>query len=490
VDLVVGFDLDMTLVDSRAGIAETLRQAAAVLGVEISDEDVWPTIGIPLTDAMEQWLPAEDIPVAIAEYRRRYPTVGVPMTTALPGAREALAAVRELGGRTAVVSAKIEPAVRAVLAHVGLEADLVVGGRFAAAKSGVLREAGAQVYVGDHPGDVVAARGADAVSIAVTTGPTSAADLAAAGADEVLDSLASFPEWLREHVLQQRLDRLEADLRDLRRPLVVAFSGGADSAFVLAAATRAVGPDAVVAATAVSPSLATGELAAARAFAAGLGVRHLTPETHELDREGYVANAGDRCYYCKAELVDVLDALSRSSSMVAEGTVLTGTNADDARAGFRPGIRAAEERGARAPLRDAGLTKGQVREASRRWGLATWDKPAAACLSSRVAYGVPVTRERLERVDRAELAVREVLTSAGATMTDLRVRDLGDRGARLELGRPLLADVLDDAGRPTVLGRRLLTAVRASGFDDVEIDPRGFRSGSMNDLLPQPQLFR
>jgi uncharacterized protein len=490
VDLVVGFDLDMTLVDSRAGIAETLRQAAAVVGAEITDEDVWPTIGIPLTDALQQWLPAEDVPVAVAEYRRRYPTVGVPMTTALPGAREALAAVRELGGRTVVVSAKIEPAVRAVLAHVGLEADVVVGGRFAEAKSEVLREAGAQVYVGDHPGDVVAARGADAVSIAVATGPTSAADLAAAGADEVLESLASLPAWLREHVLQVRLARLEADLRALRRPLVVAFSGGADSAFVLAAATRAVGSDAVVAATAVSPSLATGELEAAAAFAAGLGVRHVTPATHELDREGYVANAGDRCYYCKSELVDVLDGLTRSGSVVPEGTVLTGTNADDARAGFRPGIRAAEERGAQAPLRDAGLTKAQVREASRRWGLVTWDKPAAACLSSRVAYGVPVTRERLERVDRAELAVRGVLASAATTVTDLRVRDLGEKGARLELGRALLTDVLDESGRPTVLGRRLLDAVRTTGFDDAEIDPRGFRSGSMNELLPRPQLFR
>jgi uncharacterized protein len=490
VDLVVGFDLDMTLVDSRAGIAETLRQAAAVVGVEVTDEDVWPTIGIPLTDAMEQWLPAEDIPVAIAEYRRRYPTVGVPLTTALPGAREALAAVRELGGRTAVVSAKFEPAVRAVLAHVGLEADIVVGGRFAEGKAEVLREAGAQVYVGDHPGDVVAARGAGAVSVGVATGPTSATELAAAGADEVLESLASFPDWLREHVLQVRLERLEADLRELPRPLVVAFSGGADSAFVLAAAARVVGPDAVVAATAVSPSLATGELEAAQAFAAALGVRHLTPATHELDREGYVANAGDRCYYCKSELVEVLDGLSRSGSVPSEGTVLTGTNADDARAGFRPGIRAAQERGARAPLRDAGLTKAQVREVSRRWGLVTWDKPAAACLSSRVAYGVPVTRERLERVDRAELAVREVLASATVTAADLRVRDLGDQGARLELGRSLLTDVLDDAGRPTVLGRRLLGAVRATGFHDAQIDPRGFRSGSMNELLPQPQLFR
>jgi uncharacterized protein len=355
----------------------------------------------------------------------------------------------------------------------------------------VLHEIGAQIYVGDHPGDVVAAIGADAVSVAVSTGPTPAAGLSAAGADVVLDSLASFPEWLNEHVLNVRLAQLDAALVEVaaRGPLVVAFSGGADSAFVLAAAVRALGPERVVAATAVSPSLATGELQAAQRFAADLGVRHITPQTHELDRDGYVANAGDRCYYCKSELVDVLTALAG----VANGaSVLTGTNADDARAGFRPGIRAAEERGAIAPLRDAGLTKAQVREASRRWGLSTWDKPAAACLSSRVAYGIPVTRERLERIDRAELAARAELTGAELVVANLRVRDVGDGQARVEVDGDLLPQLLDSAadGRPTDLGERLLAAVRATGFDRAKIDERGFRSGSMNELLPQPELFR
>jgi uncharacterized protein len=259
------------------------------------------------------------------------------------------------------------------------------------------------------------------------------------------------------------LDRRLADLDRLLReagPVLVAFSGGADSAFLLAAAVRALGPDAVVAATAVSPSLATTELPAARAFAEGLGVRHLTPGTDEMSRPGYVANGADRCFHCKATLLDTLRPLAGAWA------VATGTNADDAVAGFRPGISAAAQRGALTPLLDAGLTKAQVRTASRRWGLVTADKPAAACLASRIAYGVQVTPSRLARVDRAELAVRALLQPV-----DVRVRDLGEGRARLELDAVALAAV--DEG---VLG-----AVRAEGFDAVEARP--FRSGSMNDAL-------
>jgi pyridinium-3,5-biscarboxylic acid mononucleotide sulfurtransferase len=136
--------------------------------------------------------------------------------------------------------------------------------------------------------------------------------------------------------------------------VLVAFSGGADSAFLLAAAVRACGPGNVAAATAVSPSLPSAELDLARAFAGGLGVRHLTPRTDEMSREGYRANAGDRCYFCKAELLDVLAPVAADAGFAV---IATGTNADDAVAGFRPGIRAAAERGAITPLLDAGLTK-------------------------------------------------------------------------------------------------------------------------------------
>jgi uncharacterized protein len=256
----------------------------------------------------------------------------------------------------------------------------------------------------------------------------------------------------------------------------VAFSGGADSAFLLAAAVRALGADRVAAATAVSASLPADELSAAREFAAALGVRHLAPTTDELSRDGYRANAGDRCYFCKAELLDVLGPLTAGLGIA---TVATGTNADDAIAGFRPGIRAAAERGAVTPLRDAGLTKSQIRAASRDWGLVTWDKPAAACLSSRIAYGVTVSSYRLARVGRAETALRQALDHAGIAVRDLRVRDLGDR-AVVELD-PELVPVL--AAQP-----QLLECV--DGFDSVELDPRGFRSGSMNERLPEPARWR
>ena len=272
-----------------------------------------------------------------------------------------------------------------------------------------------------------------------------------------------------------RLADLDQRLRALGSVLV-AFSGGADSAFLLAAAVRALGVDAVAAATSVSASLPAHELAAAAEFAAELGVRHLTPSTDEMSRDGYRANAGDRCYFCKAELLDVLLPVAAQLQLQH---VATGTNADDVLAGFRPGIRAAAERGAVTPLRDAELSKDDVRRASRSWGLRTWDKPAAACLSSRIAYGVEVTPTRLARVERAEVALRAALHGEGIHVRDLRVRDLGDR-ARVEV----------DAHLVTTLTARADLLARVDGFDTVEVDPRGFRSGSMNDLLADPGHYR
>jgi uncharacterized protein len=201
-----------------------------------------------------------------------------------------------------------------------------------------------------------------------------------------------------------------------------------------------------------------------------------------MEREGYRANAGDRCYFCKAELVEVLAPIARELGLAA---VATGTNADDVVAGFRPGIRAASERGAMTPLLDAGLTKAQVRAASRQWGLRTWDKPAAACLSSRIAYGIEVTPQRLARVERAEVAVRAALTAAGVEVTELRVRDLGV-SASVELDAGCLAKVSSDESAWSAV----VTAVRSAGFGDVVIDPAGFRSGSMNELLPDPNRYR
>jgi uncharacterized protein len=393
------------------------------------------------------------------------------------GARAAIDAVHRHGGRVVVVTGKYAPNARLHLDHLGLEVDELVGWLWGPAKAEALLEHGATIYVGDHLGDIEGARAANALSVAVATGPISADDLRAAGADIVLDDLNDFPAWLDEHVLDLRLADLDAQLASLGK-VAVAFSGGADSAFLLAAAARVLGPDNVLAATAVSGSLPTAELTAAREFAAGLGVRHVTPDTHELERAGYAENSGDRCYFCKAELLDVVRPLAERHGHTH---VATGTNADDAVAGFRPGIRAAAERGAATPLRDAGLTKEQIRLASRRWDLPTWDKPAAACLSSRVAFGIEVSPFRLARVERAEAAVRAALDAAGIDVRNVRVRDVGDRG-RLEVDADRLAEV--DAC-PAVL-----EAVRAAGFEEAEVDRHGFRSGSMNELLPEPERFR
>jgi len=276
--------------------------------------------------------------------------------------------------------------------------------------------------------------------------------------------------------LDERLAALDAELAAVPGVLV-AFSGGVDSGVVLAAAVRALGVDRVVAATAVSPSLPAGERDGAVAFAASLGVRHELPRTDELSREGYRANAGDRCAFCKSELVDVLTPLA---ARLGIADVVTGTNADDLRAGFRPGIRAAAERGAWAPLARAGMTKVDVRTAARRWELPLADKPAAACLASRIAYGVPVSAEGLARVEAAEADLRGALADAGLPVRDLRVRDLGGDTARVEVDAALV---------PALTGRDdLLSAV--AGFQRVEVDPRGFRSGSMNELLPDPVRYR
>ena len=257
--------------------------------------------------------------------------------------------------------------------------------------------------------------------------------------------------------------------------VLVAFSGGADSALVLAGAVRTLGADAVAAATAVSDAVPGAEVLAARELAASLGVGWHEPRTDEMAREGYRANGGDRCYFCKTELMSVLVPLADRLGLAH---VATGTNADDLRAGFRPGIRAAAEVGALTPLADAGMTKAEVRVLSEHWGLPTWDKPAAACLSSRIAYGIQITPALLHRVEAAERAVRGVL---GDRVRDLRVRDLGD-GARVELDAACLAG-LDEVDRDRVVG-----AVTAQGLEPVQV--RAFRSGSMNDVLAAPPAAR
>jgi uncharacterized protein len=473
--LVVGFDLDMTLIDTVPGFGACLTALGAELGVDFPVAEMTARLGPPLDMMLADHVPADGIPAAIDRFRALYPDHAVTSVPLLPGAAEAIADVRRHGGRVVVVTGKFARNARLHADHLGLDIDHLEGEVWGVGKADVLRREGAHVYVGDHVHDVEGALAAGAVSVSVLTGGCTREELLAAGTHAVLDDLSDFPAWLDEHLLDLRLSALETDLRE-RGSVMVAFSGGADSAFLLAAAVRALGPERVVAATGYSHSLPAAERDPARDFAESLGVPLLTPTTHEMEREGYRANAGDRCFFCKAELLDVLTPLAAEHGIAH---VATGTNADDAVAGFRPGIRAAAERGAITPLRDAGLTKAQVRAASRRWDLPTWDKPAAACLSSRVAYGVEVTPFRLARVERAEAAVRDELAASGVPLRHLRVRDLGDR-ASVEVD----ADLLDDALAPgTDLAVRVEAAVAAAGFPAAALDPKGFRSGSMNEAL-------
>jgi pyridinium-3,5-biscarboxylic acid mononucleotide sulfurtransferase len=257
---------------------------------------------------------------------------------------------------------------------------------------------------------------------------------------------------------------LHSRLEDLGR-VVVAFSGGADSAFLAWVANDVLGPSRALAVTAVSPSLLGEERSDCEALAREWGLRWQGVDTHELERAAYVANDGDRCYHCKAELMDVVAPLAG-----AEGaTVVLGTNVDDL-GDHRPGQQAATERGAAFPLVDAGFTKADVRSASKALGLRTWDKPAAACLASRVPYGTPVTFAVLDRVGRAESALRTL------GFRQLRVRHYGDV-ARLEL---------DVEELPSAVDRReeIVAAVKSAGYRYVTLDLEGFRSGNLNgDLL-------
>jgi uncharacterized protein len=248
--------------------------------------------------------------------------------------------------------------------------------------------------------------------------------------------------------------------------VIVAYSGGADSAFLADVAHEILGERAT-AVTAVSPSLAPAEREAAAALAAARGWRHREVATFELERPDYVRNASDRCYHCKTELFETL-----SGSIAAEPgtTVLVGTNLDDVD-DFRPGQAAARERGVRAPLKEAGLTKEAVRALSRARGLPTWNKPASACLASRIAYGVEVTPERLDRVGRAESHLREL------GFGQLRVRDHGDL-ARIEVAAGEVDRLVSEPVRSSVAG-----FLRDLGFTYVTVDLEGFRSGSMNAVL-------
>lgn len=194
--LTVGFDLDMTLIDSRPGIRACYLALSERTGTYIDADLAVTRLGPPLAEELINWFPEERIPAMVELYREMYPTTAVAASPAMAGAREAIAAVRAAGGRTMVVTAKYEPNAKLHLDHVGLEPDVVVGDLWAEQKAQALSEYGAAVYVGDHVGDVRGARTAGALSVAVATGPCPAGELRGAGADVVLDDLYAFPEWL------------------------------------------------------------------------------------------------------------------------------------------------------------------------------------------------------------------------------------------------------------------------------------------------------
>ena len=267
---------------------------------------------------------------------------------------------------------------------------------------------------------------------------------------------------------------LEAKTQFLQRTLsgldraVVAYSGGVDSTFLAKMAYDALGGQAM-AVTAVSPSLAGAERDDATRFAAQIGIRHEFIETREMDNPAYRANDSSRCFHCKAELFD------RLREFVAERGVqhmLYGPVIDDL-GDFRPGMAASRERGARAPLVEAGLRKAEVRELSKRLGLSSWDKPAVACLSSRVAYGSQVTVEKLRQIEDAEALLR------AESFRELRVRHHGPI-ARIEVPESELARFTQDSARR----QRIIQGLKTLGFTYVTLDLQGFRSGAMNEALP------
>jgi pyridinium-3,5-biscarboxylic acid mononucleotide sulfurtransferase len=248
--------------------------------------------------------------------------------------------------------------------------------------------------------------------------------------------------------------------------VIVALSGGADSAYLAWAANRAVG-DRALSVTALSPSYSAHDRSVVEDFVLQLGVRHEFIETHEMENPKYRANAGDRCYFCKDELFSVLDVIAQARAFAA---IAYGVNADDT-LDFRPGHRAAAEHRVLAPLLDAGLHKAEIRELSRRAGLPTWDRPASACLASRVPYGTEVTPERLALVERGEAVLRDL------GFRQFRVR-LHEKLARVEIA----AEEMPRAMSPE-MAASISARLKKAGFTYVALDLEGYRQGSLNEGL-------
>jgi len=264
-----------------------------------------------------------------------------------------------------------------------------------------------------------------------------------------------------------RIDELAAELGRFGH-VVVAFSGGVDSTFLAAVAYEAMG-DRAEAITGLSPSVSAAERGEAAALASQIGIAHRFIETHEMDNPDYVANSPMRCFHCKDELYGILGAIAADAG---GATVVDGTNADDA-GDWRPGRRAAVQHGVRSPLLDLGFTKAEIRAFSREMGLPTWDKPAMACLASRIPHGTPVTVEALDQVGAAEAVLR------AAGLRQVRVRHHGDV-ARIETDEEGIALVFAATNRAKIVER-----LQNLGFKHIALDLAGYRQGSMNPAANQ-----
>ena len=270
--------------------------------------------------------------------------------------------------------------------------------------------------------------------------------------------------------LESKYQCLQDVLRSIQS-VAVAFSAGGDSTLLLKVALDVLGKENVIAVTGKSPSLPAAEYDQARSLVEELGVQHLVVETDEFDNEDYLANPPNRCYFCK---VNLYDNISRAIQCHGFGTIISGANLDD-HSDWRPGLKAGDEHGVRAPLAEAGLTKEDVRKLSKRLGLPTSDKPASPCLSSRIPYGERVTPEKLKMVEQAEAFLRQL------GLSDCRVRH-HDNLARIEIP----ADLIEHYMKPD-LRRRIDQEFRRIGYAYVSMDLRGFRSGSLNEVLASGQ---
>jgi uncharacterized protein len=270
----------------------------------------------------------------------------------------------------------------------------------------------------------------------------------------------------------EKLEQLKELFTEMDQALI-AYSGGVDSTLVAKIAYDVLG-DRALAVTAVSPSLLPEELEDAKIQAATIGISHKIVETQEMDNPNYTSNPVNRCYFCKSELHDTLKPLALE---LGYPYVVDGVNADDLH-DYRPGIQAAKERGVRSPLAEIGVTKAEVRQISQQLGLTWWDKPAQPCLSSRFPYGEEITIAKLQRVGRAEIYVRNL------GWQNLRVRSEGDT-ARIELSPDKIKDFVSTTDLPT-----LVSAFQNWGFIYVTLDLEGYRSGKLNQVLPQVALSK